>query len=117
VWQGAKDNADAQLGRLYDVLRGSGLPLLGEVAGEIEDTLEAFRVSLVTTLMSFDRATGDNRESARTAALKAVADARTKLSTDSRVLAADSNPFGVPISLQATLGNALEQLQHQLQPN
>jgi hypothetical protein len=114
IWQAAKDAADTQLNTLYRTMRSSRLPMLGEIAGEIEHTLDGFRVRLVATLMSYDQASGEARAKARVVAAKAVADARARLATDSRVIAADTNPFGVPVSVGTTLGAALAKLERQL---
>jgi hypothetical protein len=114
LWQNAKDAADAQLNKLYDVLRSSGLPILGEAASDIESTLEGFRVGLVGPLLALERATGPAREQARVAAAKSVASARARLASDPRVIAADTNPFGVSVSVGSILGRALEQLETRL---
>jgi hypothetical protein len=39
---------------------------------------------------------------------------RATLANDDRVLAADTNPFGVPVTIRPILGKALDQLQCQL---
>ena len=114
VWADAKDAVDQQLEGLYGLLKKTGLPVLIEVAAEIESVLANFRTGLITSLINFDSAAGQAKETARAEALKSVADYKARLTTDKHVLAADKNPFGVSITVGATLGAALDRLQRQL---
>ncbi len=114
IWIAAKDDADQQLASLYSILKQSGMPVLNEVAEEIEAVLENFRVGLLTALMNHDRAAGLAKDAARAAAMRTVTDYRNRLAADKHVVAADTNPFGVPISLRETLGTALSRLQERL---
>ena len=116
IWNTAKESVDGQLNQLYAKLKGTGLPVLGEVATEIETILEGFRTGLITSLMNYDRAAGQAKEAARAAALAMVVDYKTRLLADKHVIAADTNPFGVAITARATLGQALDQLSTQLAP-
>jgi hypothetical protein len=112
VWTAAKDVADTQLRGLSDRLRKSGTPELVEVAAEVETLLEPVRAKLVAALLDYDRAPA--RPETRAAALSAVAAAGTWLGADARVRAVDNNPWGVPVSVAATLGAALLRLQREL---
>jgi len=114
IWQQAKDNTDHQLAKLYGTLKETGVPALNEVADEIETVLGNFRVGLVGALIDYDRATGPAREKARAAALKVVGDYQTEIPNDPHVIAADTNPFGVTVTIRETLGGALATLQRQL---
>ena len=114
VWRDAKDRADAQLTRLYDTLRKSGVPALGRIADKIEDTLQGFHVPLAAKLMDLDRAAESTRDAARAAASKAVDEALARLASDARVRAVDRNPFAIPTDLRSTLEHGLTQLQAQL---
>lgn len=114
VWNDAKDRVDQQLKALYWVLKETGIPVLAEVAGQIESVLENYRTGIVTALMDYDRAGRPAKDKARTTALRAVERYQTTLGNDAHVTAADTNPFGVPITARATLGAAFAALQSQL---
>jgi hypothetical protein len=114
IWGDAKDQVDQQLNTLYDVLKQTGIPVLTEVAGQIESVLENYRVGLISTLMEYDRAGGAAKEKARAAALSAVNQHQTTLANDAHVTAADTNPFGVAVTVRTTLGAALTALQGRL---
>ena len=114
VWQEAKDTVDAQLEQLYGKLKKTGLPTLIEVASEIESVLENYRTKLVAALMSYDAATGGAKDQARAKASQIVASYQASLSQDKHVIAADTNPFGVPVNIRETLGTALAALAGQL---
>jgi len=114
VWQDAKDRADAQLTRLYDALRKSGVPALGRIADKIEGTLQGFHVPLAAKLIDLDRAAASARDAARAAASKAVDEALARLADDRRVRAVDRNPFGIPTDLRGTLEQGLTHLKARL---
>ncbi len=115
VWQQAKDAVDAQLNGLYDALKRTGIPGLIEFADQIEATLGKFRVGLITALTQYDQASEAAKDKLRSAALATISNYRTMLASDDRVVAADTNPFGVPVTVRAILGQALDQLQQQLE--
>jgi hypothetical protein len=64
--------------------------------------------------MEYDGAGGPAKEKARAAALSAVKRYQTTLANDAHVTAADTNPFGVVVTVRTTLGAALAALQGQL---
>jgi hypothetical protein len=107
LWQDAKEAADAQLNALYAALRATGIVELADIADEIENTLQGFRVGLTTALMNYERAAPADRPKLGQQVLTTVADYQTRLTTDKRVTGADRNPFGVPVTLGTTLGAAL----------
>jgi hypothetical protein len=114
IWNDAKEAVDQQLNGLYAVLKKTGIPVLNEIAGEIEEVLGKFRVGLTTALMNYDQATGQAKDQARSVALKTVNDYKTAIPADKHVNAADNNPFGVSITVRQTLGAALDRLSQQL---
>ena len=114
IWNDAKDRVDQQLNVLYGVLNKTGIPVLAEVAGQIEGALENYRVGLIDRLMDYDSAAGATKEKARAAALSAVAQYQKTLADDPYVKVADTNPFGVGVTARTTLGAALADLQGQL---
>jgi hypothetical protein len=113
VWNNAKDRVDDQLRSLSDKLRKSALPQVQGVADEVETLLGPLRVNLIAALQNLDAAPGDAK--AQGAARKAVGSARAWLDSDARVRAIDTNPWKVPVSVAATLGQALDRLETQLE--
>ncbi len=114
VWRDAKDAVDAQCGQLYDKLKRVGLPVLIEAANQIENVLGGYRTKLVVALTNFDGAAGDAKEKARTAAIEVIGAYQDSIPNDIHVIAADSNPFGVQVTIRETLGAALNRLRQQL---
>ena len=115
VWQTAKDSVDAQLNQLCELLKGTGIPVLTETANEIEEVLGNYRTKLVTALTAYDNAADGAKDKARSEALELVAAYQEGLPQDKHVIAADTNPFGVKVSIRETLGAALADLSSQLQ--
>ncbi|HYZ62207.1 MAG TPA: hypothetical protein VE650_07115, partial [Acetobacteraceae bacterium] len=109
IWRDAKDQVDNQLRALADGLRKTGVPVMGEIAKEVETLLERARVGIVAALLDYDRAPTDPK--LRIAALDAVKATSDWLQSDERVEAVDKNPLGLPVTAAATLGAALRQLQ------
>ena len=113
IWSSAKDRVDDQLRKLSDTLRKTAHPQVQAVADEVETLLAPLRVKLMVVLQELDAAPGDAK--AQGDARKAVASARSWLDSDARVGAIDSNPWKVPVSVAATLGEALDRLETQLE--
>lgn len=107
AWRAAVEVVDAQITALQSALRGTDDEELHEIA---EFGLNAVtgnhRVRLVAALMGAER--GSERDRAKLAGL--IAPFRTHLENDERVDACDENPFGVTVSLRATLISALDGL-------
>lgn len=114
IWTDAKDQVDSQLSRLYQLLREPGITVFTRVADEIENVLGSFRTGLITALLDFDRANAQDRDARRKAVLDVVADYRSRLGTDPHVIAADTNPLGVPITARDTLGAALDRIEQRM---
>ena len=114
IWNEAKETVDQQLNALYSLLKKAGLPAFDAITQEIEEVMSGFRAGLISKLMTYDRASGADRDTARAEALTAVRDYQTRIPSDKRVIAADTNPFGVPITIRAVLGAALDKLNGQL---
>jgi hypothetical protein len=69
---------------------------------------------LQAALMDVERATGQARVAARQKARSAVAEFRGFLTSDPVVPLLDANPLGVPVSLRAGLGRALDTIDRTL---
>ena len=108
-YRDASDSVDGQIGRLQSVLRSSGD---GELADIAEFGLNAvtggFKVPLMALLHELDSAAP--KPQLVTRARTVVSRFRGHLGQDERVLACDENPFGVAMTLRATLGGALAEL-------
>jgi len=114
VWNDAKEVVDRQLNALYDVLRKTGIPVLGVVASEIENVMCKYRVALTKTLMEFDSSRLEGKAATRARVLKAIDVYQASLPTDKYIVAADTNPFKIQVTARATLGAALDKLRQQL---
>jgi hypothetical protein len=114
IWNEAKDNVDGQLNELYALLRRAGLKAFDEIASEIDQVLVRFRVGLAAALIDYDSSSGPARNAAGKKALAIVQDYQSRIPSDKHVIAADTNPFGVSVTVRATLGAALERLSREL---
>lgn len=112
LWNAAKETADAQLRSLSDTLRKTGVPELLEAAGIVDEVLEDYRVDIVKVLVDFDGSSPDARK--RSVAQQTVSTAQARLQADKRMLAVDTNPFGVSLSVRRTLDDAFERIQKEL---
>ncbi len=116
VWQAAKDSVDDQLRQLSDRLRKLRIPVLNDLAADVEQLFEGVRVTMTSALMSFDQAGPDKRAQARDAALAAVAGTRSWLEKDGRgrIQAVEANGLGVPVPVRNVIGAALQELERKL---
>ena len=111
-WQAAKDAVDGQLRALSDRLRKSAIPEVVGVADQVETLLEPVRVKMLVALKNYDAAPDD--EKPRSDARAAMTEAEAWLSADDRVRAVDTNPWGVPVSVAATLGGVLDRIHREI---
>ncbi|MCA0873932.1 hypothetical protein LCL97_24160 [Seohaeicola saemankumensis] len=109
TWQSAKDKVDDELRVLSDTVRLADEPDAAEVAADVVNLLGPVRVQMLTALMEFDKAplASDKRDKVTTA----VSAARAWLGSDPRVAGVDNNPWKVPVSVAATLGSALDEIE------
>ncbi|HLY55135.1 MAG TPA: hypothetical protein VKS60_06240 [Stellaceae bacterium] len=106
MWRQASDAADAQIAALQAALRKTDDDTLHEIAEfGMNGVTGNFKVPLMAALIEL----GAPGQGAK--ALKIVRDFRAYLDTDEKVLVCDENPFEVPVSLRATLGGALAQME------
>jgi hypothetical protein len=110
-WQSAVDTVDGQINALAKALRDSGDHDLGEIANTgLMTVTGGLRTKMMAALIDV----GDSdialvRKSGPKAASLAEKLAGT-IGADERVAACDANDFGVPVTIQATLGGALAEL-------
>jgi hypothetical protein len=111
-WNNAMEVVDAQLEKLMQKLREEDDPDLGEIAEfGMNAVTNNHRVPLVVALMEVGPGTPETLAKAGLKALAAVRAFRQHIDSDERVAACESNPFGVPVSIRATLGPALSGLE------
>ena len=115
TWRTASETVDSQLSRLQEVLLATDDEELVEIA---EFGLNAvtgdFKVPLMTALMNLDRAAEKDKAKLATAVLTAAAEFKTHIARSEQVAVCDDNPFGVQVSIAATLGPALDQFEKAL---
>lgn len=111
AWRDALAKVDGQISELQKVLRASPDDELHEIA---EFGLNAMtgnhKIKLQAALM--EAATGSGKAAAAGRLAESFA---AHIATDKRIAACDANPFGVSLSIRATLGPALGALQKALQ--
>jgi hypothetical protein len=115
-WVAASQAVDAQISALQSVLHSSGTPALVQIA---KFGLNAVTGNHKTRLMAMLLEMGDGSIAALaqngTKARKLLDEFSVHIANDPRVAACDNNPFGVAVSIRATIGPALKGLQAALQ--
>jgi hypothetical protein len=108
AWETSIETVDNQIVQMQAAFRQSRDAELVEIA---EFGLNAITGGFKTKLMAaiMDARPGDRSalQSAGPALLRALAEFRTHIETDGRVQACDTNPYGLTMSIRATLGPAL----------
>jgi hypothetical protein len=115
TWQTASEKVDAQLGELIKKIKADPDPEMKQIA---EMGLNAvtgdFKVPLMASMREIDAATGTALQQAVGKARRIVADFRNHLEFDERVAVCEDNPWGVAVTIQPTLGRALETMDRAL---
>jgi hypothetical protein len=115
VWISAKENVDEQLSAMQLKMRRYGDEDLNAIADEMTQALAGYRTAMNIALQNYDDSTPANRASMAQRALAVVQDHQKRIPADPWILAADSNPFKIQVSLQTTLGSALNEIAAALQ--
>lgn len=114
TWRDASDTVDGQISALQGALKTSGDAELEEIAEfGLNGVTGGFKVPLMAILQELNPTAPDPRLLGRAKSI--VARFRGHLDTDERVLGCDENPFGITVSVRATLGAALGSLDAALQ--
>ena len=116
AWRSASDEADQQIAALQAALRSSDDEVLEEIAEfGLNGLTGNFKTPLMAALMDIER--GDPAVIAKTGPklLTIVQQFRAHLDGSEKIDVCDDNPFGVAVSLRATLGGALAQMEQALQ--
>lgn len=114
TWRDASDTVDGQISALQSALKSSGDTELEEIAEfGLNGVTGGFKVPLMAILQELNPTALEPRLLGRARSI--VARFRGHLDTDERVLGCDENPFGVAVSVRATLGAALGSLDAAIQ--
>lgn len=110
VWTRASDTVDAQIVKLQAALKKSDDEELVEIAEfGLNAVTGGFKVPLMAVIRDLDSA-GAPKPETIAKARNIVADFHAHINSDERVAVCDDNPFGVAMSIRATLGEALAQM-------
>ena len=115
TFQNAVEAVDGQISELQATLRDSDDPELHEIA---EFGLNGVTGNTRVPLMAAMREAGDGGAAQLTAAkpklTRAIDAFRKQLASEPRIAACDTNPFDVPVAIQSTYEDALDQLENVL---
>lgn len=116
LFDAAQREVDGQIGRLQQKLAGSADPELHRI-GEfgLNAVTGNTRVRLQGTLMELRARLPEVDPKLTSSASRLAAQMVAHLTQDVKVRACDRNPFGVRVSIAATLGGAAQRLQQALQ--
>ena len=111
AWRDAIETVDTQMGALAAACRQSKDPWLMRIADlGLPAVTGNFKTPLMAACMEVSSASGDKVAAAAAKARKAVANFAQHIATNPQVAGCDGNPFGVPVSIRATLGAGLKSL-------
>ena len=116
-WRDALDSVDAQLARLQVALRAQNDPELSQIADHgLNGVTGNFKVPLMAAVMDIDAARGEALKMAARKGLRAARAFARYLSSEETVRVTDENEFGVPVTIRASLGKALRDIDAALAP-
>ncbi len=113
IWTDAKEEIDAGIGQLQQVLSGSerpGLRLIAEYG--LIGLTQRENVGMIVALRNFDA--DPAAEPARQQAISAAQAFRAVLATHPVMKLLEDNPFGVALPVRARLGGALDAIEARL---
>ena len=115
LWQDASDAIDKQLSQLQRHLQGSGDEELEEIAQFGFNALTGnFKAPLTAALMDVESASDSALPGASKKAHQIVVDFRKYIDDSEHIAACDDNPFEIKVSIQSTLGGALQKIERAL---
>jgi hypothetical protein len=112
AWIDASYDSDQQVAALQAALQKSGdedLDGIAEVG--LEDLIDGHKRPLMDALLQIEAADSAKLATVAPRVLAQVQAFRSYLTTDPRIAACDSNPFGVAVSLRETMGTALADME------
>lgn len=108
-WRAAGEAVDAQISKLQAALRNSGDDMLEDIAEfGLNGITGGHRVRLAAALQALDPGKPAVFAKLAPPTLKVIRDYLAFLTGDEAIEVCDLNPLGVPVSIRATLGPALE---------
>jgi len=112
AWREASETVDGQIAALARALRASGDEELEEIGEFGMNALTAgYKVPLMAALMELGSGSPEVIAKTGPKALAVVRAFRKHIDSDPRIAVCDDNPLGLPVSIRATLGPALAQLE------
>jgi hypothetical protein len=112
----AVSSVDEQIAALQTSLKNSGDDTLEEIAEfGMNGITGNHRVPLMATMIEIDQGGSEAVRISGPKLAKLATEFKAYLDSDERVGVCDDNPFGVPVSIRATLGGALGRLATELQ--
>jgi hypothetical protein len=109
TWLQARQAAGEQISKLQDAMRALNHPLFARLADQgLNGITGRLQVGLQVALTDLEGASGEARGKARQKARAVIADFHGFLKTDPVLPLLEANPLGVPITLRAGLGQALD---------
>lgn len=109
IWTDATDTAGEQIGALQGFLKGSGLPLFEKIADSgLHGITSGEFTKMRAALFDYDKAPGDTTAAGVITAIGAM---RGFLGGNNAVALLERNPFGVTVTLQSTLGSAMDRIE------
>ena len=111
AWRDANELVDGQIAALQGALRATGDKEMAEIAEFGMNGLTGnFKVRLMAALPGLRSAEGPALQAAAAKTLPLVMGIHRHLQQEPRVEACENNPFGVMVTIEATLGGALQDL-------
>ncbi len=112
LWTSAKGEVDKGIEKLQSVLKGYGSPDLDRIAEfGLNGITAGVQSRLMAALFDFQRASGEARTGAAQTLRDRAREARSLIEKDPVIALCDDNPFGVPVAIRSTLGNALAEIE------
>lgn len=116
VWESASEAVDGQITGLQAALRATGDETMKHIAEFGMNGLTGdHKVKLMAAMMEIGAGDPESLAKAGPKALGIIQAFRTHIDSDERIEVCDDNPFGVAVSIRATLAPALAQLEAALQ--
>lgn len=111
AWRDAIETVDKQMGDLAAACRRTKDPWLERIADlGLAAVTANFKTPLMAACLDVSDASDDKRAGAAAKARSAVEKFARHIASDPQVAGCDRNPFGVSVSIRATLGPALKAL-------
>jgi hypothetical protein len=112
TWNSAREEVDRGIEKLQSAIRGMGDPDLDRIAEYgLNGVTEGVQSKLMAALFDFQRAAGPARPAAAQTLRKRAQEARSLIESDEVIALCDDNPFGIPVTIRATLGAALTEIE------